>query len=107
MVIQDCQVQLSVLIAQVPAIWNIDANLIMVRDVVGEARPDDVVVLPEGMLSGYGEDLERLDAMDPATVNDAVTQVARLARQKQVHIFYGSLLPQDGQRARSAAGKCA
>ena len=96
MVIQDCQVRLSVLIAQVPVSWNIDANLITVRDVVGEARPDDVVVLPEGMLSGYGEDLERLDAMDPAAVNDAVTQVARLARQKQVHIFCGSLLPQDG-----------
>jgi predicted amidohydrolase len=94
-VIQDRRVQISVLIAQVPVVWNIDANLITLRDVVGETRPDDVVVLPEGMLSGYGEDLTRLDAVDPAAVDGAVAQVAQLAQQKQVHIFCGSLLPQD------------
>jgi predicted amidohydrolase len=87
---------MSIMIAQVPATWNVDANLNTVREVLGEARPGDVVVLPEGMLSGYGEDLTRLDTADPATVNDAVAQTAQLAVQKQVHIFCGSLLPLDG-----------
>lgn len=84
------------MIAQVPATWNIDTNLSTVREVLGETHPGDVVVLPEGMLSGYGEDLTRLDAMDPATVNHAVAQTAQLAAQKRVHIFCGSLLPLDG-----------
>jgi predicted amidohydrolase len=89
-------VQMSIVIAQVPATWNIDANLTTLRDVLGETRPGDVVVMPEGMLSGYGEDLTRLDTMDPAAVNHAVAQAARLAEQKQVHLFCGSLLPLDG-----------
>ncbi|MDT5029489.1 MAG: omega-amidase, partial [Micromonosporaceae bacterium] len=96
MAVQDCRVQMPIVIAQVPAVWNIDANLITVREVLGETRPGDVVVLPEGMLSGYGEDLAPLDALDPAAVNHAVAQVARLACQKQVHIFCGSLLPMNG-----------
>ncbi|WP_230689657.1 carbon-nitrogen hydrolase family protein [Catellatospora paridis] len=84
------------MIAQVPAVWNVDTNLGTVRDVLHEAGSGDVVVLPEGMLSGYGEDLAPLDGLDPAAVNDAVAQVARLAARRQVHVFCGSLLPQVG-----------
>lgn len=86
--------QMSVMIAQVPAVWNVDTNLSTVRDVLDEAHRGDVVVLPEGMLSGYGEDLTPLSALDPTAVHHAVAQVARLAADKQVHLFCGSLLPQ-------------
>jgi omega-amidase len=82
---------LSVVIAQVPVVGDVDANLSTVREVLGEARSGDVVVLPEGMLSGY----ERLDGLDAAAVTDAVAQVARLAEGKRVDVFCGSLLPGD------------
>jgi predicted amidohydrolase len=88
--------QMPVMIAQVPAVWDVDANLATLREVLGETRPGDVVVLPEGLLSGYGEDLAPLDATDPAAVDHAVAQAAGLAKQKQVHIFCGSLLPANG-----------
>lgn len=94
-VVQDGLVQMSIVIAQVPAVWDIDTNLNTLRGVLGETRPGDVVVLPEGLLSGYGENLAPLDAIDPAAVDHAVMQAAQLARQKQVHIFCGSLLPVD------------
>ncbi|WP_308201185.1 carbon-nitrogen hydrolase family protein [Paractinoplanes maris] len=88
--------QISVLIGQVPVTWDVDANLGTVRDVVDEAQPGDMVVLPEGMLSGYGEDLTPLEAVDPALVDHAVAQVAALAVDRQVQIFCGSLLPWQG-----------
>ncbi|MCO8269658.1 carbon-nitrogen hydrolase family protein [Actinoplanes sp. TRM 88003] len=88
--------RMSVMIAQVPAVWNVTTNLNTVKDVLDQAHPGDVVVLPEGMLSGYDEDLTPLDALDPAAIDDAVMQVARLATGKQVHVFCGSLLPQPG-----------
>ncbi|WP_203767935.1 carbon-nitrogen hydrolase family protein [Paractinoplanes deccanensis] len=84
---------MSVVIAQMPVVWDVEANLGTVRNVVGEARPGDVVVLPEGMLSGYGEDLTPLDDLDPALLGRAVERVAELAVQRRVHIFAGSLLP--------------
>jgi predicted amidohydrolase len=89
-------VQMSIMIAQVQTAWNIDTNLGTVRDVLDEAHRGDVVVLPEGMLSGYDEDLTPLDGLDPAAVHHAVAQVARLAAGKHVHVFCGSLLPQPG-----------
>ena len=48
---------MTVMIAQVPAVWNVATNLGTVTDVLAQAHPGDVVVLPEGMLSGYDEDL--------------------------------------------------
>ncbi|SNY54687.1 carbon-nitrogen hydrolase family protein [Paractinoplanes atraurantiacus] len=87
---------MSIVAAQVPAVWDVEANLATVRDVLGETRAGDVVVFPEGMLSGYGEDLSPLSTLDPAVVTEAVAQVAALAGEKQVTVFCGSLLPSDG-----------
>ncbi|MFF5077259.1 carbon-nitrogen hydrolase family protein [Actinoplanes sp. NPDC000266] len=87
---------MPIVVAQVPAVWDVEANLTTVRDVLGETRPGDVVVLPEGMLSGYGEDLTPLAALDPAVVTGAVAQVARLVTRKRVYVFCGSLLPSGG-----------
>ncbi|MEV6849285.1 nitrilase-related carbon-nitrogen hydrolase [Actinoplanes sp. NPDC051411] len=88
--------QISILIGQVPVTWDVDANLETLRDVVDQAQSGDVIVLPEGMLSGYGEDLTPLEAVDRALIDNAVAQVAALAVQRQVHIFCGSLLPWQG-----------
>ncbi len=83
-------------VAQVPVVWDVDANLRQVRDVLAAARPGDVVVFPEGMISGYGESLTPLSSLPPAVVDDAVTRVGRLARDAGVEVFCGSLLPVPG-----------
>ena len=88
--------QISIVIAQTPVVWDVEDNLTTLREVLDHTHSGDVVVLPEGLLSGYGDDLTPLDALDPAAVDNAVAQAAQLARQKQVHIFCGSLLPMDG-----------
>lgn len=87
--------RVSIMVGQVPAVWDVAANLATVREVLAEARAGDVVVLPEGMLSGYDEDLSPLDDLDPADLTAAVAQVSALARNLGVHIFCGSLLPEN------------
>ncbi|BCJ40129.1 hydrolase MtnU [Actinoplanes ianthinogenes] len=88
--------RVSILVGQVPAVWDVATNLATVRDVVEEARAGDVVVLPEGLLSGYGEDLSPLEGLDPAELAAAIGQVEQLARRHGVHVFCGSLLPEGG-----------
>jgi predicted amidohydrolase len=85
-------VKASVVIAQVPIVWDIEKNLAMVNKVLAQTRPDDVVVLPEGALSGYGADLSPLGTLDHAMLAQAIKAVADLARQKVIHVFCGSLL---------------
>ncbi|MEU4625326.1 carbon-nitrogen hydrolase family protein [Actinoplanes sp. NPDC023801] len=84
--------QLDVLIAQVPAVWDMDANLAALRQVLTGSRPGEVVLLPEGALSGYGDDLV---LPDPDRLREVVAAAARLADEHRVHLLCGSLLPGD------------
>ncbi|GIF21963.1 hypothetical protein Ate02nite_46930 [Paractinoplanes tereljensis] len=77
-------------IAQLEVVWDVPANLAAVRAVLAETRPGEVVVFPEGMLSGYGEDLL---LADPAVLSAAVDEVGKLAVRHEVEVFCGSLLP--------------
>jgi predicted amidohydrolase len=83
-------VLLNVLIAQVPAVWDVDANLATLRQVLAESRPGDLVLLPEGALSGYDEVLVLPDADD---LRAGIRTAARLAGRHRVHLLCGSLLP--------------
>ncbi len=88
--------RLSILVGQVTAGWDVKGNFATAREVVDEARGGDVVVLPEGLLSGYGEDLGPLDHLDRDELVAAVGELRELARSRAVHILCGSLLPEDG-----------
>ncbi|SCL17096.1 hypothetical protein GA0070624_1208 [Micromonospora rhizosphaerae] len=50
----------SVTIGQIPTSWDIEKNLAMIDQVLTESGPDDVVLAPEGALSGYDPDLSPL-----------------------------------------------
>lgn len=86
----------TVTIGQIPTGWDIDENLASIEQVVDQARPDDLVLLPEGALSGYAPDLAPLATLDRARLAGAVEAVAELARHRGVHLFCGALLPEDG-----------
>jgi predicted amidohydrolase len=85
-------VKVSTLIAQFPVGWDIEENVATISGMVADARRDDVVVLPEGALSGYGPDLSVLDTLDHTALARAVEAVADLARRQGIHLFCGSLL---------------
>jgi len=85
-------VVVNVLLAQVPISWNVANNVTTVRSVLDEANAQDLVVLPEGMISGYDDQLSGLSALDPRVVSDAIDVIAETVRQKNVHLFCGTLL---------------
>lgn len=49
--------ELSVLIGQFPIKYDIDENLKNIFSILEESEKDDIVVLPEGALSGYSDDI--------------------------------------------------
>ncbi|MEV0842202.1 carbon-nitrogen hydrolase family protein [Actinocatenispora sera] len=85
--------QISAMVAQFPIGWDVEANLAAITAALAQARPGDLVVLPEAAVSGYGPDLaERLGALDPARIDWAVERVGELARRFRVDVCCGSLL---------------
>jgi predicted amidohydrolase len=89
-------VRISVVLAQLPISWDIPANLAAIGEVLAQTRPGDVVVLPEGALSGYAADLSPLDTLDRPALAAGIETLAGQARDRSVHVFCGSLLPSDG-----------
>jgi predicted amidohydrolase len=84
--------QIEVAAAQIPIGWDIDQNLTWIADAVRDAGNADLLVLPEGSISGYDPDLTGLQELTPETVEGAIEEVAATAARHGVHVFCGSLL---------------
>ncbi|MGR6924366.1 nitrilase-related carbon-nitrogen hydrolase [[Actinomadura] parvosata] len=88
---------LPVVVAQIPVSWEIGQNLQHVREAVTQLQAGELILLPEGALSGYGPDLSALDDGSRAeTVLRAADEVAALAIRHGVHVFCGSLIWEQG-----------
>ncbi|MFG2530095.1 carbon-nitrogen hydrolase family protein [Streptomyces sp. NPDC048516] len=88
--------KVSLTAAQFPITWDIKRNLELITEILAGARPDDIVVLPEGALSGYGPDLSVLEDFDISALAHATDCLADLAQQKAIHLFCGTLLFDQG-----------
>jgi predicted amidohydrolase len=87
---------LTALLGQFPVTLNIQRNLEVVEKVLSEARPGDLVVLPEGAVSGYQEDPAFLSRLDPVEISAGVGFLKEEARERKVHLFFGTCLLEEG-----------
>ncbi|MFD0297397.1 carbon-nitrogen hydrolase family protein [Streptomyces sp. NPDC127118] len=94
--------KVSLTVGQFPITWNVNRNVELISEVLAEARPDDIVVLPEGALSGYGPDLSVLGDLDTLALANATDRVADLAQRKAVHLFCGTLFFDQGVWSNAA-----
>ncbi|MGC2485674.1 MAG: carbon-nitrogen hydrolase family protein [Acidimicrobiales bacterium] len=92
---------ITVVLAQVSVCWNIDENLETLSSVLNESRVGEVIALPEGMISGYDDELSGLDTLEPDVVENAIREVSRLVQSRRVHLFCGTLQHADGAWSNS------
>lgn len=88
--------EVPVVVAQTPVTWDIGQNLAAITAGLADARPGEIVVLPEGCLSGYDDRLSGLDHLDPDALASGIGSLAELAQGKGIHLFCGSLLFEQG-----------
>jgi predicted amidohydrolase len=91
-----------------PVDFSVARNLEVILEVLTEARPGDLVVTPEGSLTGYPvngpSDLDRLRSVDPLQVTQGVDSLAREAARRGVHLWIGVCRQRDGEWANEALG---
>jgi predicted amidohydrolase len=101
-------VNLGVAVAQVPVDFSVLGNVMTILDVLAAAKPGDVVVTPEGSLTGYlvngAADLDRLDMTDPREVAEGLDTLASEAARRGVHLWIGVCRRRDGAMANEAVG---
>jgi predicted amidohydrolase len=101
-------VRVGVVVAQVPVGFSVPGNLDTILEVLSEADPGDVVVTPEGALTGYllhGQpDVERLAETDPEHVAEAIDEVAAESARRGVNLWLGVCRRVDGVWSNEALG---
>ncbi len=88
---------IEAVLGQFPVALRVEENLDLIRAVLAHALPDDLVVLPEGALSGYEEDPAFLSEVDPAAVEEGLRVLGEEAASRKLHLFFGSCLLEGGQ----------
>ncbi|MFE7113169.1 carbon-nitrogen hydrolase family protein [Streptomyces sp. NPDC057575] len=92
----------SIAIAQFPVTWDIQQNLGAIASLLADTQPDEIVVLPEGALSGYGTDLSALEHLHLGALAHAMDRLAELAQRRAIHLFCGTLLFEHGAWSNAA-----
>jgi len=87
--------KISAVVAQTRVSWDIQRNLAAISAALAGTRPGELVVLPEAAVSGYDDELSGLAALDGDAVRAGIDRVAEQAQTRGIHIFCGSLLPEE------------
>ncbi|HPE74656.1 MAG TPA: nitrilase-related carbon-nitrogen hydrolase [Draconibacterium sp.] len=103
---------LRVASVQMPITGNIHENLEYMKNAIAEARKGNarVVLFPETALSGFFE--EDIKSLDWNELNNAMDELARLAKKDNVYIIYGTVTKSSFEKPYNSAlvinpeGKC-
>jgi predicted amidohydrolase len=95
---------LSVVVAQFPISFSISHNLTCLQEVVATTCPNDLVVFPEGSVSGYSHDAAFLDQIDLAELDRAWVQLKREAAHRHIHVWLGACYAEQGHWFNAAWG---
>lgn len=88
---------IDIAVAQFPVTLDIQHNLAMILSILSQAKPNSLVILPEGALSGYAENPEFLNAIDLQILAIALQELQVATTQAHVHLIFGSCLYEHGK----------
>jgi len=83
---------ITILGAQFPVSFNVKDNLNEILEVLKFSKENDLVVFPEGSISGYDTNLSFLEKLDHLKVRDALKKLRNEAIKRKVHLWVGSCL---------------
>lgn len=89
--------QLSVIAGQMPVVLDIQQNVRQILALLEQTHPDELLILPEGAISGYQDDLSFLVHLDLAQLAGAYERIAETVVARQVHMVVGSCLWEEQQ----------
>ena len=95
-------VKASMVLASFPMTLDTAENLGQMLDLLAQCDAHEVVIFPEGSLSGYSDDMAFLMEVNLSQVNAGLDRLHRLALEKHLHVFAGAIR-QDDQGWRNQA----
>ncbi|MBI5300682.1 MAG: carbon-nitrogen hydrolase family protein [Chloroflexi bacterium] len=95
---------LTAVVAQFLVSFSIQQNLISIQNVLKETQPGELVIFPEGSVSGYSDDLAFLDEIDLCELETALDHLKTEARCRKISLWVGACYQKDGHWFNAAWG---
>ncbi len=95
---------ITALIAQFPVSLSIPRNLEVMDSVLEQTNPGDLVIFPEGSISGYSTDISFLKRIDQLELAAGIEHLQAAARERQVNIWAGSCVNREDKWFNAAYG---
>ena len=90
-------IHVSALVAQFSVTLDIKHNLSAIISALAHAEQGDLVILPEGALSGYAQDPTFLHGIDVALLTESMRALRVKVAQRRVHLIFGSCVYKAGK----------
>jgi predicted amidohydrolase len=95
---------IGAVLAQIPVGWSVERNVNAIPSPLDSAQPGDIVVTPEGSLTGYPThgDVEQLSFIDKGAVAEALDRLEATAAKLGAAVWVGVLAQDSGRWVNEA-----
>jgi predicted amidohydrolase len=97
-------ITLPALLAQFPVSHSIADNLGNILSLLDYTQAGDLVLFPEGAVSGYAQDLTFIKDIDPKVLNATLDELRDQAHKRGIHLWVGTLIPEGREWYNAAFG---
>ncbi len=91
-------------IAQFPVSLSIPRNLELIDSVLERTNPGDLVIFPEGSISGYSADMSFLKHINQLELAAGIEHLRVAAQERQVNVWAGSCVNREDKWFNAAYG---
>ncbi len=95
---------ITAVIAQFPVSLSIPGNLEVMDSVLEQTNPGDLVIFPEGSISGYSTDTSFLKRIDQLELAAGIEHLRVAARERQINVWAGSCVNREDKWLNAAYG---
>lgn len=75
---------------------EVSENLERMITLISKAEVNDIIVMPEGCLSGYNENLGFLNSSVALSIESSIERLQTIVDEKNIHLIFGSCIFEDG-----------
>ena len=95
---------ISVFVAQFPISFSIQENLDTIIELLDQTRSGELVVFPEGSVSGYSTDMSFLDQINQPELEAGFELLRNEASKRKIYLWVGACLKENGFWTNAAYG---
>jgi predicted amidohydrolase len=95
---------INAILAQFPVSLSIRKNIQTIDSILETAHAGDLVLFPEGSVSGYSADTSFLSQINQQELNDGLNHLQKEAQERKINLWAGACVNKDGKWFNAAYG---